>query len=417
MTLSRRITIIAFIIVTATLLFALPAQAALNDVKGNWAESAIRDLYGAQIVVGYPDGTFRPDRPVTRAEFAKMVVKAFKVSSDAVPVFSDVRGHWATRYINAVGKDYMTGYSDGSFRPDRNITRAEAVAVITGILKLGTDGEKPIKPWVPSFDDVPEKYWAYDQIEIANRIGILRNYEDRFSPDHAANRSETAWMISKARHLDVVDGTISAIDLSSNELTVLPAQGDLVTVATDLDTDMFRNNVGTTLDHIEEGDSVHAVVGQDGTARYVKTSGEVNSNDLAGRASAYLKGKITPEQIQSIMSGDWDSVKGNFKSDVYDQLLKYGATPEEAETVLMADWNSLGTLGQQRLASSVAARLGMSPDMVTAIMNQSLSGLQNLGQAAQQPAQPGQAPQAGSAPTRIAGTLLGQLIQSLPKIW
>lgn len=415
MPLTRRIAIVAILTATATLLFALPALAALTDVKGNWAESAIRDLYDARIVTGYPDGTFKPSRPVTRAEFAKMVVKAFNVTSQEIPVFTDVRKHWATQYINAVGKDYMTGYADGTFRPDRNITRAEAVNVITRLMKLGAGDEKTIVPRKPSFEDVPESYWAFSQIETANQIGILPNYETRFNPDHAADRAEASWMISKARHLDLVEGTVSSIDTGASKLTVLPSEGDLVEVATDLDTAMFRNNVGTTLDRLEEGDTVRAVVAADGTARYLAAQGVVNSNDLAGRASAFLKGKVTPEQIQAIMAGDWDSVKGNFKSQVYDEMLKYGATPQEAETILMADWSSLGSLGRDRLASSVAAQLGISPDMVTAIMDQSLSGLQRLSQQPQGD-ESGQAPQPSSVST-MAGALLSQLIQQLPKIW
>lgn len=402
MNLLRRIAIIAFLTAACLLLLAFPASAALDDIRGNWAETAIRDLKNTGIINGYPDGTFRPDRSLTRAEFAKLVVKAFDLPTSQAVSFPDARNHWAKEYISAVGTDYMTGYADGAFRPERNISRAEAAAVITRIMKLGTDNEQPLKPWTPSFTDVPKEHWAFQQIEIARRIGILPNYESAFAPDRALQRDEVAWMLWKAHNLNVVTGTVASVDIAQNKLTVLPNEGDLVEAAVDLDTAMFRNNLGTELDDIIDGDDVRVVLDASSNARYVKAYGAVNSNDLAARASSYLKGRITPNQIQSIVAGDWESVKVNFKAELYDQLLKYGATPAEAETILMADWGSLTELGRERLVSSVAAELGLDPNIVALIMNQNLGGLINIGSLSQ----------LGQSGT--SSTLLGQLLQFLP---
>jgi hypothetical protein len=403
MKLLRRIAIIAFLTAACLLLLSFPASAAVDDVKGNWAETAIRDLKSAGIINGYPDGTFKPERSLTRAEFAKLVVKAFDLPTSQTVSFPDAKNHWAKDYISAVGKDYMTGYADGNFRPERNISRAEAAAVITRIMKLGTDNEQPLKPWTASFTDVPTEHWAFRQIEIARRIGILPNYQNNFRPDLALQRDEVAWMLWKATNLTLVTGTVASVDPVQNSLTVLPDEGDLVTAAVDLDTAMFRNNVGTELDDIMDGDDARVVLDAGGTARYVKTYGTVNSNDLAARASSYLKGRITPNQIQSIVKGDWDSVKADFKAELYDQLLKYGATPAEAETILMADWGSLTDLGRERLVSSVAAELGLDPNVVALIMSQDLGSLFNIGSLSQL----GQSGAGGS-------TLLGQLLQFLP---
>ncbi|HAH95533.1 MAG TPA: hypothetical protein DHD79_06590 [Firmicutes bacterium] len=402
MNLLRRIAIITFLTTACLLLLAFPASAALDDIRGNWAETAIRDLKSAGIINGYPDGTFKPDRSLTRAEFAKLVVETFDLPTAEAVSFPDTRTHWAKEYISAVGTDYMTGYADGAFRPERNISRAEAAAVITRIMKLGTDNEKPLKPWNASFADVPREHWAFQQIEIARHIGILPNYESNFAPDRALQRDEVAWMLWKAHNLNVVTGSVAAVDLTQNKLTVLPDEGDLVEATVDLDTAMFRNNVGTELNDILDGDEVRVVLDASGNARYVKSYGAVNSNDLAARASSYLKGRITPDQIQAIVAGDWESVKANFKGELYDQLLKYGATPAEAETILMADWGSLTELGRERLADSIAAELGLDPSMVALIMGQNLGGLLNIGSLSQ----------LGQSGT--GSTLLGQLLQFLP---
>lgn len=400
MTLTRRILFTAALVAATILLLALPAQAAtMSDIRGNWAESSIRKLASAGVVSGYPDGTFKPNKPVTRAEFAKMVVKAFHPETTGTRTFPDVQGHWAASYVNQLGKDYLTGYKDGTFRPDRNITRAEVVAVLTRVMKMGGSDGQSLKPTTASFSDVDSKYWAFAPIEIANRVGILPNYESTFHPDQAASRAETAYMLSKTRDLKVVAGTVSSVDLSNNSIAVLPAGAELITIPVDGDTQVFRNNAGTTFDNVAEGDNVRAIVGPDGTARYLRADGVANSSDVAARVSNYLKGRITPDQVKAVIAGDWGSVKDGFKSDLYDQLLKYGATPDEAESILMADWNSLSQLGKDRLASSVGTKLGLSPDLVQMIMSQNVTDLAN---------------QTGSSGLMSSVTAW---LQNLPKLW
>lgn len=105
------------------------------DVKaGQWYNNAISTMTKAGIVDGYPDGTFRPDAPITRAEIAK-IISLFAKLDKSESRFSDIAGHWAEAYIRlAAGNGWIAGYPDGTFGPQRNITRAETATMINRVL-------------------------------------------------------------------------------------------------------------------------------------------------------------------------------------------------------------------------------------------------------------------------------------------
>lgn len=90
-----------FMALIVMLMFALTMAAPtayaedFSDIKGHWAEAQIKQMAAEGIVKGYPDGTFRPDGLITRAEFAVMVVQAFKLSNSKGQTFTDTDGHWA----------------------------------------------------------------------------------------------------------------------------------------------------------------------------------------------------------------------------------------------------------------------------------------------------------------------------------
>ena len=99
-----------------------------------WYNTAVSTMTKAGIVDGYPDGTFRPDAPITRAEMAK-IISLFAKLDKSESRFSDIAGHWAEAYIKLVaGNGWIAGYPDGTFGPQRNITRAETATMINRVL-------------------------------------------------------------------------------------------------------------------------------------------------------------------------------------------------------------------------------------------------------------------------------------------
>lgn len=101
------------------------------DAKNRWSEAFVASTSAAGIIKGYPDGTFGPDRPVTRAELVTMVVRTLNLSPEGTPPFRDSLAHWAERYIAAAAKaGIIAGYPDGTFRPNAPVTRAEAAKIV-----------------------------------------------------------------------------------------------------------------------------------------------------------------------------------------------------------------------------------------------------------------------------------------------
>lgn len=139
----------AMILGLASVAFA----ASFTDTVGHEREAAIKQLAGLGLLNGYPDGTFRPENPITRAEFAKVMVYALGLKDAAemlagVPVsFTDVEpNHWAVGYISiAASQEIVKGYPDGTFGPQNNVTYAEVITMILRALGYGPVLDK--QPW------------------------------------------------------------------------------------------------------------------------------------------------------------------------------------------------------------------------------------------------------------------------------
>src|SRR5690606_15215537 len=134
---------------------------------------------------------------------------------------------------------------------------------------------------------------------------------------------------------EILRGKILDNPESSNLLTIEPEEGDSRIVLVQPETIILRNNITTTIENLAQNDKVTIFYNQDKEPAIIKSFGEVNKNDLLSRLSAMVKGRLTPEQISSILAGDWDQVKETIKGELYDELLQFGLTPEEAESILV----------------------------------------------------------------------------------
>ena len=139
-----------------------------SDVStGAWYAKAVNTLVYLDVLSGYEDGTYQPNNQVTRAEFVTAVCKCFGLTSGASNSFSDVGSHWAVGYINAaVGKGWISGFEDNTFRPDANITRAQVTPILNKALERTGDGFAS-DAGTQEFVDVPSGHWAYEHIAEA----------------------------------------------------------------------------------------------------------------------------------------------------------------------------------------------------------------------------------------------------------
>jgi subtilisin family serine protease len=166
-----------------------------------WAFSYIEDIYAAGITQGcaLSPRMFCPESFVTRAEMAVFVVKALlgeTFSFPTAPYFSDVpSSHWAFKYIQKLRELGITsGYSDGTYKPDNQVTRAETSVFLVRAL-LGETFSFPASPY---FSDVPSGYWAFKYVQKLRELGITSGYGDgTYRPDNPVIRSEMAVFISR----------------------------------------------------------------------------------------------------------------------------------------------------------------------------------------------------------------------------
>ena len=145
------------------------AEPTFSDVpKDAWYSLAIATLAELGIITGYEDGTFQPNKPITRAEFAVVASRFAKLSTTRSIAFSDVPAdHWAAKDIaSAFARGWINGYSDGTYLPNKLITRAEVSKIINIMLKRLPE-ELP-DDFLNPFDDISVKHWAYIHIMEAS---------------------------------------------------------------------------------------------------------------------------------------------------------------------------------------------------------------------------------------------------------
>ena len=179
-----------------------------SDVTaGAWYYENVMGAAENGYVSGYPDGTFKPMQSVTRAEFASMIAKAMGYDSDpdAGSAYPDVADdHWAKAAINFCAQnDIINGYDDGTFQPNKAITRQEAAAILNKAFELS------VKYGV-STDLFPDNSsiaaWASDHVYAAKASGLMKGYEEdgTFRPNNQITRAEAASILMNAKYADLI---------------------------------------------------------------------------------------------------------------------------------------------------------------------------------------------------------------------
>jgi hypothetical protein len=357
------------------------AQTTLADITNHWAEKPIKALITKEVIQGYPDGSFKPDQAITRAEFAKMVSKTFNYDAASQTGFSDTTGHWATHYIKAaVAQKVMNAFSDSSFRPENRLNRGQLTVMASRVLHLGTAQEKYSESWPTSFGDVPATHWAYRQIEIAHKLNLLpQNYQPNFQPDQAATRAEAAWILQALSQITITKGKIASVDPVTGLVNIQDANREPSLSMVTPETILLRNNVTAPVESLLSGDEATAYAVPSGEVKFFKAFGKVTKNDLLSRISSFTKGHLKPAQINSLLSGDWEAVKNDLKSELYDRMVTLGLTPAEAESIMVQDWDYLDTLSKERLSQAISGYLGITQEFSQAILDRDLDKIKELG--------------------------------------
>jgi hypothetical protein len=178
------------------------AQAKFSDVQGHWASEFIEVLASKNVIAGFPDGTFKPDQSVTRAQFAAIVRQAFNENKvRAYPEFRDVpRNYWAAPAIEeAYETGFMSGYPGNIFQPNQQISKVQALVSLAAGLHL--DPGRPNANLLSIYRDardIPD--YAMNGVAAATNKGLVVNYPNVsfLSPEETATRGDVAAYIYQA---------------------------------------------------------------------------------------------------------------------------------------------------------------------------------------------------------------------------
>jgi len=187
------------------------ASTGLTDISNHWAKDDIEKLVALGSINGYPDGTFKPDNNITRAEFTKVLITSLGEDPEDGNVFMDTGNHWSEGYIKAALKQgiiELPDYYNNRFGPDVNITRGEiAKMVVRGMsLKDEAGGMGTEDMEFKDRDNIPNKFAGY--VAAATKQQIINGYPDgTFRSDGEATRAEAATMV--VRMLDWLENNDS----------------------------------------------------------------------------------------------------------------------------------------------------------------------------------------------------------------
>lgn len=168
---------------------------AYSDVSDTaWYAAAVSTLSKMGVISGYPDGTFRPNAPITRAEFAAMIARFDETAKSADTPFTDISGHWAE---NAIGKAYGNGWIKGSsktvFCPESNLTRAETATLLNRVLHRLPEKESDLLANQIAWPDNPKTFWGYLAIQEATNSHEYEHKADGVHETQTAKRENRDW--------------------------------------------------------------------------------------------------------------------------------------------------------------------------------------------------------------------------------
>lgn len=155
----------------------------LSDVtRGQWFNHAVSTLSSMGIVKGHNDGTFAPNAPITRAEFAAIAARFDDKNTDTSSKFTDIASHWAKNEIGiAANKGWINGYPDGTFRPNQYITRAEAMTLVNRVLnRLPENSSDLLDSMIKWPDNSDASAWYYLAVQEATNS---HSYSDKSKDD------------------------------------------------------------------------------------------------------------------------------------------------------------------------------------------------------------------------------------------
>ena len=325
------------------------------DYKGHWAEPVILKWLNEGKVTGYPDGTFKPDAKVTRAEFVKMVNGIIDFDTKGKISYSDVSAEdWFYDYVRVAQEiGYIQGY-DGKFIPNNNITREQAAAILARIQYLENN-----ETAAGNFNDISKvSSWSAGSVGAAVDAGFVKGYENgEFRPQNNLTRAEALTMLDNVEnnpknYVVYKSGALVNNVIVKGDLIIAPTVGsgnvtlDGVTVNGDIK--ILSSGAGTiTLNNVKAA----KVSAEKEVAKLILGTGtEIQELVVAGKTTIENNGSEIPKAV--INSDDSVTLSGKFKEVTVNG--KGNVILDNAEIKVMTVEKSIDILGKGTIDKLIA---------------------------------------------------------------
>lgn len=342
-----------------------------TDISNHWAQDYILNLVNNDIMETYPDGTFKPDQAITRGEFAVALAKQINLLPDNNIRFSDLQDYPGYNLINALVKEkIINGYPDSTFKPNKPISRAETVSIL--IRSLGINDEKVSINLddYQTFNDIPANHWALNQIKIAEKLGLVMGDSlNNFYPQKSITRAEAAKYLTKLASLSSNTGYITDVYPTSQKVSINLLDGKRKVLNYNENTLVGRNNRLVDINDILKTDKVFIVAENNDEVKYIKAYGMITQDDLATEVSTMTQGILEPSDVKKLASGNLNFLKPKLQTAIEKQLQDQGLTTEEIIAIMSTDWDKLEALSKARLSEAISIQTGLPLDITRSLLN------------------------------------------------
>ncbi len=271
------IIVIVFTIVLSSIPVA-NADSLLSDIEGHWVQNEIENIINKGVIKGYPDGTFKPDNNITRAEFTSLLVRAFNLEPGPGKVFIDTSDHWAEEAVKTANyHGLVNGYNYTLFGPDDFITREQMAVMIIGVIKVKPSNKNKIFTENKNkifTDSARISVWAKEKATKAAEIGLIVGYPNgKFRPKAGVTRAEATAVLT--RGIGYMDRETAAIFDTAG---IYGLEDDIEIIRTDA----VINADGTILQNI--------VVEGDLTISEKVDNGDIILNNVKVMGTTFIRG-------------------------------------------------------------------------------------------------------------------------------
>jgi len=194
--------LLSLLMIFSTFLPVFGEAATSNDYSSHWAKATIQTAIASGLASGYPDGSFKPENNITRAEFFSLVNNAYKYSSMSQGAYTDVavNAWYAPVISSARAAGYISGYPDGSIHPEMNISRQEVALIISRIQSLNATSATPYFSDMAVISD-----WSKQAVAAVFQAKIMSGYPDgSFKPQASITRAEALVAVNNSLHIITV---------------------------------------------------------------------------------------------------------------------------------------------------------------------------------------------------------------------